>query len=109
MRRSVDVVQSKGAAYSALGISLEQEVRRHATIAANAEYGRGWPQFATQYDPALQGMNAVSGGLSVSVALPNGVTLRPHAGWNQVGNRLVKDWISGPTPFVYGVALGRES
>lgn len=66
-------------------------------------------QFASLYDPALESMNVPSGGLSVSVPLASGVSLRPHACWNQVANRQVRDWISGPTPFGCGMALDPES
>lgn len=107
-RHSVDVLQARGAAYSALGVSVEQAVRR-ATLTANAEYGRGWWRFASAYaDPSLEGMNVWSAGLSATLPLAEGVSLGPHVSWNQVGNRQVRDQISGPTPFLFGVTLQRE-
>ncbi len=106
---SVDLVEARGAAYSALGVSFESPIPGHNTVELNAEYGRGWWRFAAWYaDPALEGMNVWSAGLSSTIALADGVSLRPHVGWNQVGNRPVREFISGPSPFTFGIALGRE-
>ena len=106
---SVDLVEARGAAYSAFGMEVEHAIRGSITMEAHAEYGRGWWRFASWYaDPALEGMNVWSAGVSSTIALANGISLRPHAGWNRVGNRPIRDFISGPTPFTFGLALGRE-
>ena len=106
---SVDLIEARGAAYSALGVSFERPIFRDSNVELNAEYGRGWWRFASSYaDPALEGMNVWSAGLSSTIALADGVSLRPHVGWNQVGNRQVREFISGPSPFTFGFALGRE-
>ncbi len=106
---SVDLIEARGAAYSAFGLSFESTIRGGSTVELNAEYGRGWWRFASWYaDPALEGMNVWSAGLSSTIALADGVSLRPHVGWNQVGNRQVREFISGPSPFTFGLALGRE-
>lgn len=108
-RHSVDIMEFEGAAYSAVGVNYTYAIPKRADIAANLEYGRGWWRFANAYaDPSLEGMNVMSGVLSATFPLPNGVELRPHASWNRVGNRSVRDEISGPTPFQFGVAIGRE-
>lgn len=106
---SVDVVEARGAAYSALGLAYDSPPWRGSSLALNAEYGRGWWRFASWYaDPALEGLNVWSAGMSSTIALADGVSLRPHVGWNHVGNRRVRDFISGPDPFTFGFALGRE-
>lgn len=109
MIHSVDLIEARGAAYSALGVSFESPIQSGSTVELNAEYGRGWWRFASWYaDPALEGMNVWSAGLSSTIALADGVSLRPHVGWNRVGNRQVREFISGPSPFTFGLALGRE-
>ncbi len=107
-RHSVDVLAAKGAAYSALGIGAEQAVRGGVILGAEAEFGRGWWRFASEYaDPALEGMNVWSAGLSASVPAGEGVQVNVRAAWNQVGNLLVREQISGPTPVVFGLTLVR--
>lgn len=108
-RHSVDVLDARGAAYSALTIGFEHTLARRVALSASAEYGRGWWRFASRYaDASLEGMNVLSGGVAASIPVTEGLSLRPHAGWNQVGNRAVRDHISGPRPFTFGIAFARE-
>ena len=71
-------------------------VQRNGTVAQRQHF---LPRFAS---------GELSGGVAASIPVTEGLSLRPHAGWNQVGNRAVRDHISGPRPFTFGIAFARE-
>jgi hypothetical protein len=107
-RQTIEVMAVRGAAWSSGGIGCDLPEWKHVAFSGNAQYGRGWWKFASAYaDPALEGLNLASVGLSATVTPPGtGFTLRPHVDWFGVGNARVRDSLTGSTPWVVGVALG---
>jgi hypothetical protein len=107
-RQSVEFLEVRGAAWSAVGLACELPEWKHVTASGNVTYGRGWWKFASAYaDPALEGLNLASAGVSATVAPPGtGFTIRPHLDWYGVGNRRVRGSLTGSTPWVVGVAVG---
>lgn len=109
-RQSVELMEVKGAAWSAAGLACELPEWRHVALAGNVQYGRGWWRFASAYaDESLEGLNVLGAGVSAEIQPPGAAfTLRPHLDWYGVGNAPVRHTLTGPSPWVFGLAVGGE-
>lgn len=106
VRHSVDVHQARGAAFSSAGLACELPARFGISVSANAAWNRGSARFASAYaDPSLAALDVASAGVSATVPLGHGFSLRPHADVYRVGDRHPRADLVGASPFVWGLAL----
>lgn len=107
-RQSVEILEVRGAAWSAAGIAFDLPGWKHFAVDASIEYGRGWRTFASVYaDPSLAAVNLASLRVGAVASLPGSAfTLRPRLEWHGVGGAHARAALSGSPAWVAGLALG---
>ena len=106
---AVDVLKFKGAGWAEIGLSREHEFNARLSGAAGASLGFGSSRFnRVNLDAKGGALNAAMIDVSLSYALREHLSIRPHASFSALLPERLRGQVDDPTILVVGVALESE-
>ena len=106
---AVDVLKFKGAGWAEIGLSREHEFNARLSGALGASLGFGSSRFnRVNLDAKGGALNAAMIDVSLSYALREHLSIRPHASWSTLLPERLRGHVDDPAILVVGVALESE-
>ena len=108
-RHTMDQSAYRGANFSAVGLTVEQELPAAWSLAASAQAGRGSRRFVSTYlaEPANP-ITVLAGTLAATWSGLGATYLRPHVDFCAVPDADLRARAGSPPSVTFGMALGRS-
>lgn len=107
VRHSADVFDYPGASFTIVGVDREWEFESGGALSLSAQAGRGSQGFSDAYLPGGPALSVAGLGVSWTVPVIRGWSVRPHVDWLEVVDADARAMLPEHVPLTFGIALGR--